>query len=1158
MMKCPGCGQENPSGARFCNVCGIRIDSAAPVEPHAYTPQHLAEKILTSRSALVGERKQVTVLFADLKGSMELLADRDPEEARRLLDAVLERMLESVHRYEGMVNQVMGDGIMALFGAPVAHEDHAARACYAALRMQAEMNRYAAELERTEGIVTRIRVGINSGEVVVRSIGSDLHMDYTAVGQTTHLAARMEQMASPGSILITQRTLRLAENAVNVRPLGARQVKGLDAPMDVYELIGAAPPRSILRSPGAQRLSRFVGRQAELEKLSWMLEKAAQGHGQVAAVTAEPGLGKSRLVYEFVTSQLTPEWRVLESSSLSYEKSAAWAPIIELLKRYFDLDEADTAHEIQAKVSSKMHALDNELGPSSAAILALLDALPGDHPWHALDSRERRQRVLETLTSLVLKESDRQPLLLVFENLQWVDSETRAFLDALLERVQAARLLLLLDYRPEFAPTWSSCPGFNEVPVPGLSSEVAEELLDTLVGSDRTLAPLRRLLFQRSGGNPYFLEEIVRTLTETHVLVGEQGAYRLASRLEDLEVPATVQAVLAARIDRLPSEEKHLLQSAAVIGLDVPFALLEAVADLSNEALQNALTNLQAAGFLEETRLFPDLEHRFRTALTRDVAYASLLREQRRGFHARIVEAIETRYGDRLTPWLDQLAYHASRGEVWAKAATYNQQVGQRAVSCAANADAVRAFEAALAALGRMEQTRETRVRAIDLRLDLRPPLLQLGRLDDVLKISREAEQVARELGDEQRLARVYTYLVNYYYLKGETAAALDYAARCLAVGESTADVPLQVLARQYSGQSYHARGEYARAEQVLQENLTALETTPTGTSYVASCAWLAWSLIERGEFQTADDCLERALRSAAESQHSYTQAIAWTFAGLAAIRRRRLPQAVLPLTRSLELCRRKRLTVWEPIPSSLLGLTFTRMGHATEGLKLLKEGVRLSEDLGVRAYLPLWILNLAEGYLADGSLAEAEERASEALKMAIAGGERGHEAYAHYLLGEIAARRHRGAVDKACERYQTALGLGEKLGMRPLVGLAHLGLRAAHVKAGRLAEAETHGARGGALLRELGILRDGAATEAAELGHLFIVAPVNTDLYEFLSQDLAGAEGMFITFDRRQGERGRERAPVGETRQDVERRQTQIEEDLRNWGLAVTPRRQA
>ena len=1158
-MKCPGCGQENPGGARFCNGCGNRLDgAAAKASPQAYTPQHLAEKILTSGVALVGERKQVTVLFADLKGSMELLADRDPEEARRLLDAVLERMLEAVHRYEGLVNQVMGDGIMALFGAPVAHEDHAARACYAALRMQAAVSRYAEELERTEGIVVRIRVGINSGEVVVRSIGSDLHMDYTAVGQTTHLAARMEQMATPGSILISQRTLRLAEGVVSVQPLGARQVKGLDAPLEVYELVGAAPTRSILRAPGAQRLSLFVGRQAELERLKGILGEAGKGRSQLAAVTAEPGVGKSRLVYEFVTSQLTQEWRVLESSSLSYENSA-WAPVIELLRTYFELDDRHTAPEVAAKVSDKILALDRELGPATPAILSLLDALPADHPWHALDPRERRRRVLDALTRLVVKESDQRPLVLVLENLQWVDTETQAFLDALLERVEASRLLLLVDYRPEFAHAWGSQPGFNEVPVPLLSREAAEELLRALLGPDHTLASLRKLLIQRSGGNPYFLEEIVRTLTETKVLIGERGAYRLAGRLEDLQVPATVQAVLAARIDRLPYDEKLLLQSAAVIGLDLPFALLEAVTDLSGERLRSALAHLQAAGFLEETRLFPDLEYRFRTALTRDVGYESLLREQRRALHARIVEAIETLYSDRLPSWSDQLAHHALRGEVWPKAEIYNQQVGQRAVARAANSEAVRAFEAALHAVGRLAQTRETLARAIDLRLELRPPLLQLGRLDDVLTVSREAERLARELGDEQRLARVYTYLVNYHYLKGETSAALDYGARCLAVGEATGDVALQTLARQYLGQSYHVQGDYPRAEGVLYENLTALDASPASTSYVGSCAWLAFSLAERGDLRTAYACLDRALRAAETSQHGYIQAIAWTFAGLVSIREGHLAQAVLPLERSLELSRRKGLKMWEPIPSSLLGLAFVRMGHVTEGLRLLEESVALSRELGIRAYFPLWMLHLAEGYLAAGKSAQAAETAREALELAVASGERGHEAYAHHLLGEIAVRGDSPALDEALERYQTALGLAEKLGMRPLVGWAHLGLRAAHAGAGRRAEAETHGATGETLLHELGICvwQDRAATELTELGHLFIVPPSNPELYEFLTQELAGDPRMRVVLDRRQSDLRHEGGATGEEPRHGERRQNQIDEDLRNWGLAVAARRQ-
>ena len=1156
-MLCSSCGQENPSGARFCNACGNKLDNAAAAAPQAYTPQHLAEKILTSGSALVGERKQVTVLFADLKGSMELLSGRDPEEARRLLDAVLERMLEAVHRYEGLVNQVMGDGIMALFGAPVAHEDHAARACYAALRMQAAVSRYAEELERTEGVVVRIRVGINSGEVVVRSIGSDLHMDYTAVGQTTHLAARMEQMATPGSILITQRTLRLAEAVVSVQPLGARPVKGLDAPLEVYELVGAAPSRSILRASGAHRLSLFVGRQAELGRLERILGEAGKGHGQLAAVTAEPGVGKSRLVYEFVTSQLTQEWRILESSSLSYEKSSGWAPVIELLKTYFELNDHDTAPEVAAKVSDKILALDPELGPSTPAILSLLDALPVDHLWHALDPRERRRRVLDALTRLIVRESDRRPLVLVLENLQWVDTETQAFLDALLEHVEASRLLLLVDYRPEFAHAWGSQPAFNEVPVPLLSPEAAEELLRALLGRDHSLASLRKLLIHRSGGNPYFLEEIVRTLTETKVLVGEPGAYRLAGRLEDLQVPATVQAVLAARIDRLPSDEKLLLQSAAVVGLDVPFALLEAVTDLSGERLRRALAHLQTAGFLEETRLFPDLEYRFRTALTRDVAYESLLREQRRGLHARIVEAIETLYSDRLPSWTDSLAHHALRGEVWAKAEIYNQQVGRRAVARVSNAEAIRAFEAALQAVGRLAQSPETRARAIDLRLELRPSLLQLGRLDEVLSVSREAERLARELGDEQRLARVYTYLVNYHYLKGETNAALDYGARCLAVGEATGEVALQTLARQYMGQSYHVQGDYLRTESILRENVTALDASPSGTSYVASCAWLAFSLVERGDLPAAHAYLDRALPAAEASQHGYIQAIAWTFAGLVSIREGHLAHAVLPLERSLELSRRKGLRMWEPIPSSLLGLAFVRMGHVTEGLRLLEESVALSRDLGIRAYLPLWMLNLAEGYLAAGKPAQAAETAHEALELARAGGERGHEAYAHHLLGEIAVRGDSPALDEALEHYQTALGLAEKLGMRPLVGWAHLGLRAAYAAAGRRAEAETHGAAGETLLGELGIRvrQDRAATELTELGHLFIVPPANSELYEFLTEELAGDPRMRVVLDRRQSERRPEAGATGEDPRRDERRQNQIDEDLRNWGLAVAVR---
>ena len=1158
-MTCPACQQANPDGARFCNGCGTRLTaaSAAPA-PQAYTPPHLADKILTSRAAMVGERKQVTVLFADLKGSMELLADRDPEEARRLLDAVLERMFEAVHRYEGYVNQVMGDGIMALFGAPVAHEDHAVRACYAALRMQETVGRYAEQIQKTEGISVRIRVGLNSGEVVVREIGSDTKMDYTAVGQTTHLAARMEQMADPGTILVAPSTLRLAEGAVQVAVLGARPVRGLDAPIEISELVGGAPARSKLGVADARELSPFVGRVAEVERLHALLELARAGQGQIAAVSSDAGVGKTRLVHEFLRSAKTQTSRILEGRSRSYERAASYRPIIELLRAYFELDALDPASRVAEKIAASLRELDPGLGDAVAPIVSLLDALSSDDPFRALDARERRDRVVDALTQVLLKEAERQPLVLVLENLQWVDAETQAFLDSLLDRIPTARVLLLVDYRPGYEHAWAGRPGFHHLQIDTLSAAATDELSRELLGDDRSLRAVRDVLAQRSNGNPFFLEEIVRTLVETKVLVGERGGYRLGGELKTLQVPATVQAVLAARIDRLPHDDKLLLQSAAVVGSEVPQALLEAIVEVPAESVGRALASLQAAGFLYEASLFPDVVYRFKSALTRDVAYASLLREQRRVLHARIVDAIERLYHHRRTTHVDQLAFHASRGEVWAKALAYNRQVGARAVLHAANSEAVQAFQDALAALKRLPETRETIEQAIDLRLDLRPPLLQLGRLDDVLAISREAERLAGELRDEPRLARVYTYLINYHYLKGETIQAIEYGQRCVDVGRAIGDPALQGLARQYMGQSYHAQGDYERAERALRENVEATAGDQATISYVASCGWLALSLADRGAFDLANSYLAEAQRAAETTQHAYSRLIAWTLIGLVWIRRGRLARAVLPLERGLEACRKNHLTVWLPLPLSLLGLAFVRMGHVHEGLRLLEDGVALSRELGIRAYLAAWLVNLAEGLLADGQYQRALDTAQQALDMARQHGERGHEAQALHVLGDIAARGALPDPGEARARYEDALRLARELGLRPLVAACLLSLGALERRLGQDESAARHRAHAQHMLDELDMRagREQAEREITELGHLFIVARSQPDLYDFLAQELSGAAKIRVLFDRRRGEQRQRFEELTEERRRAERRREQLDQDLRDWGFGVAPRR--
>ena len=722
--------------------------------PQAYTPKHLAEKILTSKSALEGERKQVTVLFADMKGSMELLADRDPEEARKILDPVLEHMMEAVHRYEGTVNQVMGDGIMALFGAPLAHEDHAVRACYAALRMQESVKRYAEGVRRTEGIPIQIRVGLNSGEVVVRSIGSDLKMDYTAVGQTTHLAARMEQLATADSILITPETLRLAEGYVQVKPLGPVSVKGLTEPVEVYEVTGVGAARSRLQAAAARGLTRFVGRDAETEQLRKALEQARSDHGQVVGVVGEPGLGKSRLFFEFIHSHRTQGWLILESGSVSYGKATPYLPVIDLLKAYFKIQDRDDHREIREKVTGKLLTLDKSLESTLPAFLALLDVPVDDFAWQALDPSQRRQQTLGAVKRLLLRESQVQPLILLFEDLHWIDSETQAMLESLVESLPTSRLLLLVNYRPEYQHGWASKTYYTQLRLDPLPPESAGEILNSVLGNDHGLQSLKELLIERTEGNPFFLEESVRTLVETKVLAGERGNYHLEKKVESTQVPATVQAVLAARIDRLPLAEKQLLQSAAVIGKDVPFSLLQAITELSDEELRRGLTHLQAAEFLYETSLFPDLEYTFKHALTHEVAYGSLLHERQRALHARIVEAVEKLYPDRLIEQVERLAHHAARGEVWGKALTYLRQAGAKADARSAFREAASYFEQALTALGHLPDDRETREQAIDLHFDLRNSVSALGERERVLEHLRAAEALANGLGDQRRLAQ--------------------------------------------------------------------------------------------------------------------------------------------------------------------------------------------------------------------------------------------------------------------------------------------------------------------------------------------------------------------------------------------------------------------
>jgi class 3 adenylate cyclase/tetratricopeptide (TPR) repeat protein len=1058
---------------------GDAVPAPVPVSdqahaPLAYTPAYLAEKILTSRAALEGERKQVTVLFADLKGSTELIQGLDPEEARQLLDPALRVMMGAVHRYEGTVNQVLGDGIMALFGAPVAHEDHAVRACYAALAMQAAMRRYAEDVRRSHGLEMQARVGLNSGEVVVRAIGNDLHMDYSAVGQTTHLAARMEQLATPGSVRLTAATLRLAEGFVQVNALGQFPVKGLAEPVEVFELVRASAIRRRLQASAARGLTRFVGRQQELAALQQALERTGAGHGQVVAVVGEAGVGKSRLLYEFIHSHHTPGWLVLESASVSYGKATPYLPIIDVLKRYSHVDEHDDTRTIRAKVTGQVLTLDALLQDTVPALLSLLDALPEDSPFLQLDPPQRRQRTLDALKRVLLRESQEQPLLLVFEDLHWIDSETQALLHSLVETLPTTRLLLLVNYRPEYQHGWGSKTYYTQLRLDPLPPVSADEFLSALLGDDASLEPLTPLLIARTEGNPFFLEESVRTLVETGVLVGERGAYRLGHALAGIQVPATVQAVLAARIDRLPAEAKHLLQSAAVIGTEVPLPLLQAIAALPEAVLQRHLTTLQSAEFLYETRLFPEHAYTFKHALTHEVAYGSLLLERRRVLHASIVEALEALAGERVAgvtseekglsasrqdpDQVERLAHHAIRGEVWAKALAYCRQAGEKALARSAHREAIGYFEQALSALPHLPEQRDILEQAVDLRLALRTALGPLGDLGRILTLLREAESLAEALADPHRLGRVLLFLANHCNQVGKYDQAIAAAQRALALDAAGGDVVLS--ANQYLGQAYEAQGNYHRA---IDYTVASLDRTRLHERFdqvflpaVISRARLATCYAELGMFVEGRAFGEEGLRIAEEVAHPGSAMRAYHGLGLLAFRQGDLPRALPCLERALSICREADLTGLFPMMAAALGAVYTLGGRGTDAVSLLTpamEQIMATESVRFQAFC---CLSLGEAQVLAGRLEEAHVLAERALALAREHQERGNQAYALRLLGDIAARREPLEATPAEARYYQALALSEELGMRPLVAHCHRGLGTLYARIDRTEKAYT------------------------------------------------------------------------------------------------------
>jgi tetratricopeptide (TPR) repeat protein len=787
----------------------------------------------------------------------------------------------------------------------------------------------------------------------------------------------------------------------------------------------------------------------------------------VVAVVGEAGVGKSRLAHEFVHAHHTQGWLVLESASVSYGRATPYFPVIDLLKRYAHVENEDEPRAIRAKVTGQVLTLDETLQETLPALLALLDVLPEDSPFQQLEPPQRRQRTLEALKRVLLRESQVQPLLLVFEDLHWIDPETQALLDTLLESLPTARVLLLVNYRPEYQHGWGSKTYYIQLRLDPLPPASAADVLRALLGDDPSLAPLTPLLIARAQGNPFFLEESVRTLVETGVLAGEPGAYRLAQPFEHIQVPATVQAVLAARIDRLPPEEKGLLQTAAAIGTDVPFPLLQAIAELPEATLHSSLAHIQVAEFLYETSLFPERVYTFKHALTHEVAYGSLLQERRRLLHARIVDALEQRHTDRLAEvaseqspdQVEHLALHAFRGAVWDKAVTYGRQAGARAHNRAAYRQAATYFEQALAALGHLPDTPDTRALAIDLRLGLVRPLNAQGEHERALALLREAEARARADDDRARLAQVLAPLTLVLRIRGDFAGALAAGEQALALATALGDLALQADASYALGPAYFNMGDYGRAAELIRRSVEAQAPdtrSPERPSQIASQAWLAVPLSHLGQFAEGRRHGEEALRRATVADTGMGAMVAHFCLGHLYLVQGDLEAAIRVLDQGLTLCRATNNRSIELDIAADLGYASALAGRLAEGRALLEEALQGSRRIGRLLGQARWGVWLSAVSLLEGRVDEAGQHVQQVLALSRQRGQRGFEAEVLYQLGAGHAQADPPEVAQSEARYREALALAEELGMRPLQAHCHHGLGTLYARSGQREQART------------------------------------------------------------------------------------------------------
>jgi len=1051
-MACPACGKTNPPGNRFCDGCGQPLITPTPPldysQPHSYTPKFLADKILTTRSSIEGERKLVTVLFADTANYTALSEQLDPEEVHLIMDGCFKVLMEEVHRYEGTINQFTGDGVMALFGAPLAHEDHALRACHTALAIQKAMGEYAKGIARDYGVDFKMRIGLNSGLVVVGSIGDDLRMDYTAIGDTANLASRMEGLASPGGVTVSEHTHSLAKDFFEFRSMGAVKVKGKRAPQQAYELIKTGKVETRIAAAAAKNgLTKLVGRESSIAALTESYKKVRSGSGQVIGTVGEAGVGKSRLLLEFRTRLPPGEFTYLEGRCIHFGRGVAYLPVLNILRSYFGIAEGEKESVIRKAVAERFVQSDEKFERILPPLQDLLSLKVEDETYLRLEPKQRKEWTFEVLGDIFIRLSEQRPLILAVEDLHWIDKTSEEFLDYLIGRLANSGILLVLLYRPEYIHPWGSTSYFTTVGLDQLTSKSSVELLKAILKDGEPDVEVSELILHRTSGNPLFMEELTHTLLENGSILKKNNGYVLACDALGLQVPDTIQGIIAARIDRLEEGLKETMQLAAVIGREFAFGILRAISDMREE-LKARLQTLQTLQFIYEKNLFPELEYIFRHALTQEVAYNSLLIRHRKEIHARIGKVIEDLYGDHLEEFYETLAHHYARSDEQEKAYRYLKLSGDKAYFRHANWEAFRYYRQAIEMCNRMPQTDSVWREEVDTSFRLYRPAMFLGYPEEALQLLQEGADLSRKLGEPRKAAELESKLAAAYAFKGQSALAAYHGERCFEEAERLADLDLMAETARDLCVAYSFTGAYRKLLSLASRVIPLLEMANkhkahgrTGSTHGRLQVYAGMALGYLGRFEEGIASCEKTRRAALA--HSHSQAFAVGFSemtkGMILNVKGDGKAALEHLHRALEIYERTdAMTIFGPMTCAHLGHGYALLGDAQTGREYAERGFKLHGEAGIPTFLSLVHFVLSDCNLRLDDPEKGLFHGEESLRLARLHGARHFEGMALMLLGRVHALVGGPEFQQAEDLLRRALYVFVDEGMRPYDALAN------------------------------------------------------------------------------------------------------------------------